>query len=113
LGSVDSEFEELPTVEITNRDLCMERLIQGGVCGDINLIKREAKLMLYCQERRFRRLAQLTIGSGIKCDARGWALLSCRHHGSHNMCDYSSAPKADHTQSDQYCRIFYDMQHKS
>jgi hypothetical protein len=45
-GGVDSVFEELPTVEIADRDLDMERIVQGGVCRDINLVKLELKLAL-------------------------------------------------------------------
>jgi hypothetical protein len=45
-GRVDSILEELPTVEIADWDLCMERSIQGGICDDIDLVKLEAKLRL-------------------------------------------------------------------
>jgi hypothetical protein len=91
----------------------MERIIQSGVCRDINLIKREAKLVLYCQERRFHRMAELTIALGIKRDARGWSLLSRRHHDSRNLCDYPSASKAGRVQSAKYFRILYALLNNS
>jgi hypothetical protein len=45
-GGVDSVFEELTIVEIADWNLYMERIVQGGVCCDIDLVKVESKLTL-------------------------------------------------------------------
>jgi hypothetical protein len=79
---VDSVFEELPTVEIADRDLDMERIVQGGVCHDIYLVKLEPKLVLQGQERGFSAVAKLAIGLGIEYDARHRPLPVVRHHYS-------------------------------